>query len=115
MAASIKLGQDIVWGTTSAAGTGSAALGKIISIESKSTSKVHEQPDEDGELYSMVMFDQKEEITVEILAKPSVTKPAVGSTLTIAGVTDAIVMDSTEKWANQEGKKFSLTLMKSTA
>lgn len=112
MSASIKLGQDIVWGTT---GAGTSSLGKILSLDRKSTAKTHEQEDENGELYSLVVYDQREEVTVEILAKPAVTLPAIGAAVTIAGITDMLVMDASEKWATSQGKKISLTLMKSTA
>ncbi len=112
MAVDIKFGQEIVWGTSSA---GTLSHGKILSADSKSTAKKFEQEDEDGELYSMVIYDQREEVTVEVLANTTAVKPAIGDLLTIAGVTDMIVIDSSEKWATGQSKKFSISLMKPTA
>lgn len=112
MSVSIKLGQDVVWGTQNA---GTLTHGKILSATSKSTAKSFEQEDENGELYSMIFHDQREEITVEVLCNPTAVKPAIGSTLTVCGVTAALVMDSEEKWATGQTKKFSITLMKPTA
>jgi hypothetical protein len=108
----IKFGQEVVWGTSEA---GTLSYGKILSADSKSTAKKFEQEDENGELYSMVIYDQREEATVEVLANTTAVKPAIGAELTIAGVTDMIVMDSSVKWATAQTKKFSITLMKPTA
>lgn len=112
MAVEIKLGTDIIWGSSTA---GSLACGKILSCSSKSTAKKYEQMDEDDELYSLIFHDQREEITVEVLAKTAQAKPAPGSTLNIAGVTAAIVTESEEKWSAGDTKKFSISFLKSTA
>lgn len=112
MSVAIKFGQDVVWGTSEA---GTLTHGKILSVTSKSTAKKFEQEDENGELYSMVIHDQREEVTVEVLAKPAAIKPAIGALLTVAGVTDMLVMDSEDKWSTGQTKKMSITLMKPTA
>jgi hypothetical protein len=112
MAVSIKLGSDVIWGTSSA---GTLTVGKILSCKSKSTAKIFEQNDEDDELYSLVIHDQREEIEVEVLAKTSQTKPAIGTALTIAGITDAIVISSEENWQAGATKKFTISFLKSTA
>lgn len=112
MSVAIKFGQDVIWGTASA---GTLTHGKILSATSKSTAKKFEQEDEDGELYSMVIHDQREEVTVEVLTKPAAVKPAIGTLLTIAGVTDMMVMDSEDKWTAGQTKKMSISLMKPTA
>jgi hypothetical protein len=112
MSVAIKLGQDIVWGTETA---GTLSQGKILSCDSKSGGKMFEQEDENGETYSVVFYDDTEEITVEVLAGASATKPARGAELDIAGVTDALVIDSTEKWVAGQTKKFSISFKKWTS
>ena len=112
MSVSIKLGTEIIWGTSSA---GTLTHGKILSCKSKSTAKLFEQPDEDDELYSLVIHDQREEIEVEVLAKTATTKPAIGTELAIAGVTAAIVTGSEENWQVGQTKKFTISFLKSTA
>ena len=112
MAVAIKLGTDIVWGTS---GAGTLTQGKILSCDSKNGGKVFEQEDENGETYSVVFYDDTQEITVEVLAKTAGAAPARGSLVTIAGVTDAVVIDSSTKWSAGATKKFSITYKKWTA
>ena len=116
MAVDIQLGADIVWGTTGASpGTVIAALGKVISCESKSTAKMFEQTNEDDELYGLVIYDQREEVTLEVLAAVAAAKPAPGDALECAGVTTLICKDSSEKWAVGATKKISITAFATTA
>ena len=112
MAVSIKLGSDVIWGTSSA---GTLVCGKILSCKSTSTAKLFEQNDEDDELYSLVIHDQREEVEVEVLAKTAQTKPAIGTELAIAGLTAAIVTKSEENWSAGGTKKFTISFLKSTA
>jgi hypothetical protein len=114
MAVQIKLGTDIIWGTSSA-GSGLSAYGKVLSATSKSGGEVFEQKDENGETYSVVFFDDTEEITVEVLSKTAATKPARGTSLSIAGVTGALVIDSEDKWSAGATKKIGITLKKWTS
>ena len=79
----IKFGDDIIWGTSTA---GTLSYGKILSCTSKSTAKKFEQEDENDELYSMVIHDQREEVDVEVLAGTEAAKPAIGDEVTIAGI-----------------------------
>lgn len=113
MAVEIKLGQDVVWGTTTA-GT-LANQGKILSISKKKGSKMTEQEDEDGETYSVIFFDQTTEGTIEVLAKPTATVPDPGDAISVLGVTDMLVLDAEEKWAAGQTKKISMTVKKWTA
>lgn len=112
MAAEIKLGQDVTWGTSAA---GTLTCGKIISCDVKNTAKAFEQTDEDDELYSLILHDQRKQINVEVLAKNAQSVPEPGDLVTVGGVTDAIVLESSEKWAVGTTKKFAMTLVKSTA
>lgn len=114
MSVAIKLGTDVVWGTAGLApGTTISTIGKILSCTSKSTAKVTEQEDENGELYAAIFSDQREEVTLEILAKPSAAKPVPGSLITVAGVTDFIVKESDSKWSSAASQKFTVTGFKS--
>lgn len=112
MAVAIKLGSDIVWGSSTA---GTLTIGKIVSCTSESGGKEFEQEDENGETYSLILFDDREEIDTEILVKNGQVKPARGTLLNIAGVTGAIVLKSADKWQAGQTKKFSVTLRKYTA
>jgi hypothetical protein len=111
MAVNIKLGSDIVWGSSTA---GTLVCGKILSCNSESGGKEFEQEDEDGETYSFILFDDREEIDVEVLAKTAQAKPARGVELAIAGVTAAIVTKSAEKWQAGQTKKFAISFRKYT-
>lgn len=112
MAASIKLGQDVVWGTSTA---GTLAQGKILSLSKKSGSKLFEQEDENGETYSVIYYDPTTEVQVEVLVKSAATIPAPGDVVTVAGVTDMLVLDSEQKWQAGQTKKLALNLKKWTA
>lgn len=114
MSVAIKLGTDLVWGTKGTGGAGTSTLGKILSCSSKSGGKEFEQEDEDGQTYSLILYDDREEITLEVLAAAAAVKPARGSLATIAGVTDAIVIDSEVKWQAGQTKKIAVSLRKYT-
>lgn len=110
MAVAIKYSTQIVWGA-STAGT-LASQGVIVSCSRKRTSEVFEQKNADGENHSVVFYDPKEEISVEVLAKPDATVPAPGDEVTVAGVTAALVIDAEEVWSNTDAKKIRMTLKK---
>lgn len=110
MAVEIKLGQEVIWGASSA-GT-LTNQGKILSASKKKASKLVEQEDEDGETYSVIFYDQTEEATIEILSKTAATIPDPGDLLTVVGVTDMLVIDAEEKWTAGQTKKISLTVKK---
>jgi hypothetical protein len=105
-----KIDTDIVWGTQVALGAGK---GIVISCEAKSTVKVADILDGEGALADAVFHDQREEVTVEILASQAATKPKPGTELDFGGVTAVIVTESSWKWASGEGKKLSITGLKS--
>lgn len=113
MAVAIKYSTEIIWGA-STAGT-LPDVGVILSASRKRTSEVFEQKNANGENHSVVFYDPKEEITVEVLSKASATIPVPGDEVTIAGVTAALVIDAEEVWSNTDAKKIRLTLKKWTA
>ena len=109
MSVAIKLGQEVVWGTSAA---GTLSHGKILSCSKKSSGKMFEQGDENDETYSVIFYDDTIEATVEVLANTTAVLPARGVLLTVAGVTDLLVIDSEEKWTSGQTKKFSINLKK---
>lgn len=114
MSVQIKLGTDVVWSCAGAGGAGTSTLGKILSATSKGGGKELEQEGDDGQTYSLILFDDTEEIDIEVLATAAAVKPARGTLLAIAGVTDAIVMSSEYKWAAGQTKKIGVSLRKYT-
>jgi hypothetical protein len=112
MAADIKLSTAVTWGTVSA---GTVSAGKILSCNRKTTAKQFEQLDENNEVHSLVLHDQREEVTLEVLATSTSTPPAIGSTITVAGVTDLIVTEAETVWKQGDTKKFNITAWKSIA
>lgn len=112
MAATIKYSQEIVWGASTA---GTSTLGVILSCSRKSTGEVFEQKNASGENHSVIFYDPKEELSVEVLAKTDATLPAQGAEVTIGGITAALVIDAEEVWSNTDAKKIRLTLKKWTA
>lgn len=113
MSVEIKMGQDIVWGTT-AAGT-VAAQGKILSATKKTGATKVIQEDEDGEPYSAIYHSQEAMVTLEVLADPDATIPESGDLITVVGVTDLFVDDAEEKWTAGQTKKISINAWKSLA
>ena len=106
MAVIIREGQEILWGTSSA---GTVTQGKILSADRTRDSKVHEQEDENGETYSLVFYDPKDEVEIEVLAKPGATIPAPGDALTVGGVASLYVLRASEKWSSNNSKKISIS------
>lgn len=112
MAVEKKYSTDVTWGTT---GAGTVSYGKILSCTRKLTAKQFEQMDENGELHSLVMYDQREEFTLEILAKETQAKPALGDLVTIDGVAEAIVTEAEISWSQGDTVKYNVTAWKSVA
>lgn len=110
MAVEIKLNQNVVWGT-STAGT-LASQGKILNATKKKGSKLFEQTDENDETSTVIFHDQTVEATLEILAIPTATIPDPGDAITVVGVTDLLVLDAEEVWANNQTKKIRMNVKK---
>lgn len=105
MSVAHKTATVCIWGTSTA---GTHASGKVLSFDKKITAKQFEQEDENGELFSLILHDRREEITVELLATASSTRPAIASTFTI-DTKDYIVTDSADKWSAGGTKKISVS------
>lgn len=107
MAAVIKGNNTIVWG----AGT-AASLGKVQSSTKKTGSDKVELLDENGEVFTVVYFNEKKECQFEAIFQSSVTLPAIGDTITIGGVATCLVDSIEEKWDNKNAKMFTITATK---
>ena len=112
MAVQKKLSNDIQWGAT---GAGTLSFGRVISCRKKKTVKQHEEPDEDGEVHSLVLYDQRQEVTLEVLAKLESSEPDVGTTLTVGGVVDLIVTEAETVWTRGDTVKYNVSAWKTVA
>lgn len=112
MSVAIKLDTGVTWGSS---GAGTVSAGKILSCTKKNTAKAFEQMDENDELFSLIMHDQRVEVSLEVLATANATVPSPGDAVTVAGVTDLLVMDSEIAWKAGDTVKINMTLMKSIA
>lgn len=112
MAVDKKYSTDVTWG---AAGAGTVSYGKILSCTRKLTTKQFEQADENGEIHSLVLYDQREEFSLEVLAKETQVKPALGDVVTLDGVADVIVTEAEIAWKQGDTVKYNITAWKSVA
>ena len=109
---SIRYSPDVTWGTTS---LGVIAFGKILSASRKMTNKQFEQTNENGELHSLILYDQREEFSMEILARATQARPILGSTITLDGVVSLIITEVDISWKNTDTIKYNVTAWKSVA
>jgi hypothetical protein len=107
MAARIKGNNTIVWGAGDA-----GSLGKIQSGSRKLGGDKVELLDDDGEVFSAIYFNDKNECEFEAVFLSTVTLPERGDTITIGGVANALVDDLEEKWANNNAKMFTIRATK---
>lgn len=121
MSVEIKVSDTITW-STAGAGTTPITGGKILSATRKVTCKQFEQEDENAELSSLVLYDQREEWEVEVLCPKTFTSlPAIGSEVSLGsansgGVVATIIVLGVElKWSVGTTAKISMTLLKSVA
>ena len=112
MSAEIKYSTDITWGTT---GAGTVSYGKILSANRKLTAKQFEQMDENSELHSLVLHDQRVEVTLEVLAKATQVQPAIGDVITIDSTADIIITEVDIAWRQGDTVKYNITAWKSVA
>lgn len=107
MAARIKGNNTITWGAGSV-----STMGKIQSGTKKLGGDKVELLDENGEVFCVVYFNDKNECEFEAIFLSSVVLPARGDQITIAGVVNALVDDIEEKWANNNAKMFTIRATK---
>ncbi len=107
MAAVIKGNNTITWGAGDA-----GSLGKIQSGSRKLGGDKVELLDENGEVFTAVYFNDKNECEFEAIFLSSITLPARGDTINIGGLIGALVDDIEEKWANNNAKMFTIRATK---
>lgn len=107
MAAVIKGNNTITWG----AGDG-ASMGKVQSATRKLGGDKVELLDENGEVFAVVYFNDKNECEFEAIFLAAVNLPDRGDTITIGGVASCLVDDIEEKWSNVNAKMFTIRATK---
>ena len=107
MSARIKGNNTIIWGAGSV-----STMGKIQSGSKKLGGDKVELLDENGEVFSAVYFNDKNECEFEAIFLAAVILPARGDAITIAGVVNALVDDLEEKWSNNNAKMFIIRATK---
>ncbi len=107
MSAVIKGNQLITWGAGAAAG-----LGIVQSASTELGGEEVELLDEDGEVFCVIFFNDKDECEFEALMQSSVTPPERGDSINIGGVVGAFVKRVKLIWANKEAQKISIQATK---
>ena len=107
MAATIVGNNTITWG----AGAG-ASMGKVQSATQKRGGDKVELLDENGEVFCVIYFNDKDECEFTAIFLSTVTLPARGSTITIGGVAACRVDDYEVMWENTNAKKFTIRATK---
>ena len=107
MSARIKGNNLITWGTGDAAG-----LAVIQSASTKLGGEKVELFDEDGEVFCVIYFDDKDECEFEAIMQSSVNLPDRGDTISIGGVVAALVDEVEQRWANRDAQRLMIRATK---
>lgn len=104
----IKGGQSVVWGVAD-----TSTLGTVTNV-SVSKSAEHELLySQQGAVNGVVIFDEKTEVKMTVIASATATMPGTGSALTVATVA-GIVLSTTESKEYKGLVKFEVTVSKWT-
>ncbi|MEI6035857.1 MAG: hypothetical protein WCS65_16445 [Verrucomicrobiae bacterium] len=101
MAQVIKGNSTITWGAGDGDGVGT---GKIQSSSHKLGGDKAELLDENGEVFSVIYYNEKNECELEVIVLSATTLPARGDTAIIGGVTGCLVDEVEIKWQNNNVK-----------
>lgn len=93
----IKGNNLITWGTGSAGG-----LAVVQSASVKRGGEKVELYDEDGDTFCVIYFDDNNECEFEAIMQTDVTPPERGTTISIGGVTTALVDDYEIRYQNRD-------------
>jgi hypothetical protein len=107
MSVKIKGNQLITWGAG-----GASNMGKVQSATRKRGGDKVELLDENGEVFCVIYFNDKNECEFEAIFLSSVNLPERGDTITIGGIVNALVDDFDEKWSNTNAKMFTIRATK---
>lgn len=106
MADPVFKGQEIQWGTD---------VGVIANTITESSDitydgDVKEFRDETGEVITAVFYNNFQDASVTVVAKPDATLPARGDFATVDGLTNFMIMKVGKKKKNDDGVRFDVTL-----
>lgn len=104
--ATIKGDTSVVWGVRGKAGDSIAGI--LQSVRNQLTGEMVEIADEDGFTVAKIFFNHKNELEVTVLVKTSFPVFARGDTVSIGGVTNAMVDDFEKQWENKGVAKYTL-------
>ena len=93
------------WGVPSIQGD-TYAEGKVISMSVETSCEQEPLPDRYGETVGLAMFDEKDNLDIEIIVEQGTPMPAIGEALVIDGIS-GIVLSRSKKWENRGWMKFS--------
>lgn len=99
MSVTIKGNQLITWGAGQAGG-----VGKVQSASRKRGGDKVELLDENGEVFCVIYFNDKDECEFEAVFQSNITLPERGTAITIGGVVGCLVDDWEVKWQNNNAK-----------
>lgn len=94
------------WGIPSISGD-TFATGKVLSMGVDTATEMEPLPDRFGETVGLALYDQKDELTIEIICESGTPEPAIGGELVVDGI-EGIVMGVSKKWENKGWKKLSV-------
>lgn len=100
-----------VWGTSvtnMGAGSAATAYGTVISCRVAKRAKQTPRLDTEGETVGLVVYDQNDQVDLEIEAAASASMPAIGDQLAIAGLTGVVALEPETLYVRGGMKKFRL-------
>lgn len=105
--------RGVTWGTSGAASGGSIGSGILTRVRQRKDGKTFELMDENAEVITVVLHDEKSELQVDVDTGTGTALPNRGDTLTVFGVAGKVL--SAELVAAQGAvKKLSITATKWT-
>ena len=102
--ATIKGNSTILWG---AAG-GTTIAGIIVSVRDQFTGEMVEIPDEVGFTTTVVFFNDKHELEVQLIVSTAVPTLKRGDLVTIAGITNCLVTETEVNWEQKNARKLTV-------
>jgi len=101
--ATIKGDNTVLWGTSG----GTTLAGIIVRVRNQLTGEMVEVPDENGFTISVVYFNDKNELEVEMIVQTSYPTIARGTVVTIMGLS-CLSGDYEKVWEQKGVRKYTL-------
>lgn len=95
-------GSDVRWGVDAA-----SELGTVLSHDVDDTAQYERVENQQGAVTGIVIYDTETAVKLSIVAKAAAARPAVGSTLTVGGVS-CTVLKSATRAANKQCQKIEI-------